>query len=221
MGSRIWFIIVAICIAAVEIAVGVLISHTIAMWMLVVAIPLGTVALCKASKPNIQISLKKGGNRMLIGLGIAGIVVCIGGIIGCSFLIISQSNIKDGVKATIVYCCTRDNIYQIWADNKGNDKDILFVTLGTSSLITDFRTTMGASLPSIIEGGKNANFITFKIEQLPPSVSLTYLVYVSGSVEQPHKFTAWSEVTKNNISVKFVGECPKITEWRHEEKVPR
>jgi hypothetical protein len=114
------------------------------------------------------------------------------------------------VKTTIVYCCIQDNEYHIWADNQGNDKDTVFVILGTNGLITDIKALMGASLPTIIEGGKNANFVTCKITELPPGVSLSYVVYVVSNAEKPYKFTAWSEKRTSNITARFVGQCPKV-----------
>jgi hypothetical protein len=215
MWQRIWLYIGTGCIAAVEIAVGVIVSPTVAVWMLIIAIPLGLFSYWKVFKPNMQISLKKRGSKMLI---LVGAFIIIGGIVGGGFLIKSQLDVKN--KVTTIYCCVRDNTYQVWADNKVNNTDTVYITLGTSSLITDFRAIMGASLPTIIEGGNNANFITFKIEQLPPNVSLTYLIEVNSIAEQPYKFTAWSEVTKNNISVKFVGRCPQITSVGLEETKP-
>jgi hypothetical protein len=219
VGNRIWLYIGTICVAAVEVAVGVLISPTAAINMLIIAIPLGIISYWKVFKPNVRISLKKGGRKMLVGVGIAGIAICIGAIIWFGFLIKSQLDID--VKAATVYCCASANTYQIVVDNAGNDTETIFVTLGTSGLITDFKPLMGASLPNITEGGKNANFITFKVEQLPPNVSLSYLVSIAWKADQPHKFNAWSGTTKINIPVKFTGECPKIISVGPEEKAPR
>ena len=126
----------------------------------------------------------------------------------------------NNVKTTIVYCCVRDNAYKVWADNQGNDKDAVFVTLGTGSRITDIKALMGASLPTIIEGGLNANFITFKITELPPGVSLCYLIDVVSNAEKPHKFTAWSERTTSNITATFIGECRKVIGVGPEETAP-
>jgi len=126
----------------------------------------------------------------------------------------------DNVKTSTVYCCVRDNVYQVWAINQGNYKDTLFVTLGTSSRIIDIKALMGATLPTIIEGGENGNFITFKISELPPSVSLGYLVNVISNAEKPRKFTAWSETMTSNIAARFIGECPKITGFGPEETAP-
>jgi hypothetical protein len=161
-------------------------------------------------KYKIRISLKKRGSKVLIGLGI---FIILGGIIGGYFLIKLQLNTESNVETTIVYCCINGNTYQVWAANKGNNIDTIFITLGTSGLITDFKANMGASLPRIIEGGKNANFITFEIDKLPPNVSLTYLIPVSlytGDEKRPRQFTAWSDVTKNNILTKYLGECSEI-----------
>jgi hypothetical protein len=139
---------------------------------------------------------------MLLGLGIFLIVA---GIVGGSFLIESQSSIR----TTIVRCCIEGNTYHIWATNPpSNDKDTVFISLGTSSLITNIEALMGASLPTIIEGGVNANFITFKITELPPNVTLGYIIEVGYSAETPRNFTAWSETTKNSITVIFTGQCP-------------
>ena len=124
------------------------------------------------------------------------------------------------VKTTIVYCCVRGNEYQVLADNQGNDTDTLFVTLGTDSMITGIKALMGASLPTIIEGGLNANFITFKITELPPSVSLGYLIDVVFNARKPYKFRAWSEKTKGNITATFTGECPKVVEVGPVETAP-
>jgi len=151
---------------------------------------------------------------------VLGAFIIIGGIIGGGFLIKSQLNIESNVKTTIVYCCVRGNEYQVWAVNQGNHKDTVFVTLGTGSLITDIKALMGASLPTIIEGGPNGNFITFKITELPPGVSLSYLVDVVSNAEKPYKFTAWSETTTSNITATFIGECPKITGVGPEETAP-
>jgi len=126
----------------------------------------------------------------------------------------------NNVKTTIVYCCVRGNEYQVLADNQGNDKDSVFVTLGTGSMITNIKALMGASLPPIIEGGLNANFITFKITELPPSIRLGYLIKVVSNAEKPYKFTAWSETIKSNITAKFTGECRKIIGVGSEETAP-
>jgi len=169
-------------------------------------------------KTKYKLSLKRGGSKVLIGLGI---FIIIAGIIGGGFLIKSQLNIKSSVETTIVRCCVRGNEYQIWASNPpGNDKDTVFVTLGTSSMITDIKALMGASLPTIIEGGPNGNFITFKITELPPGVSLGYLVDVVSNAETPYKFTAWSETKASNITATFIGECPKVTGVGPEETAP-
>ena len=81
MGQRIWPYILAFCIAAVEIAVGILVSPTVAIWMLIVAIPLGVFSFWKILKPNMHISLKKRGSKMLILLGVLSIVcgIVVGG----------------------------------------------------------------------------------------------------------------------------------------------
>lgn len=163
-------------------------------------------------------TVKGGKEKMLFGLGI---FIIVAGIVGGSYLIESQSNIKSNVETTIVRCCVRGNEYQIWASNPpGNDKDTVFVTLGTSSMITNIKALMGASLPTIIEGGPNGNFITFKITELPPGVSLGYIIDVVSNAEAPHKFTAWSETKASNITATFIGECPKHGEWGPEETAP-
>jgi hypothetical protein len=165
-------------------------------------------------KTKYRVYLKRGGRKVIIGVGIS---IIIAGIIGGGFLIKSQM----AVKTTIVYCCIRGNEYQVWAVNPpGNDKDSVFVTLGTSSRITEIEALMGASLPPIIEGGPNGNFITFKITELPPGVSLGYLIYVVSNAETPYKFTAWSETTTSKITARFVGKCPEIIEWGPEETAP-
>lgn len=151
---------------------------------------------------------------MLIVLG--GLIV-IGGIVGGGFLIKSQLDIK----TTVVRCCIQGNAYQVWASNPaGNDKDTVFVSLGTSSMITDIKALMGASLPTIIEGGPNGNFITFKISELPPGVSLSYLIDVVSNAENPREFTAWSETTTSNVRAIFIGQCPEITAVGPEETAP-
>ena len=148
---------------------------------------------------------------------VLGVLIIIGGIIGGGLLIKSQLDIK----TTVVRCCIRGNEYQVWASNPpGNDKDTVFVSLGTSSLITDIKALMGAGLPTIIEGGPNGNFITFKITELPPGVSLGYLIEVSSNAEKPHKFTAWSETTTSTITATFIGQCPEYGEWGPEERAP-
>jgi hypothetical protein len=152
-------------------------------------------------------------NKMLLGLGIFLIVA---GIVAGSFLIESQSLIK----TTIVYCCIRDNQYQVWAVNQGDDKDVVFVTLQTSSRITEIEPLMGANMPTVIEGGPNGNFVTFKITDLPPDVSLGYLIHVVSTAQTPSKFTAWSESTGKNIRTMYVGECSKITKIGPEETAP-
>lgn len=111
---------------------------------------------------------------------------------------------------TTAHCCVMGNAYQVSANNQGNDKDTVFITLGTSSFITGIKALMGAGLPVIIEGGPNANFITFKITELPPNVSLGYLIDVVSNAEKPYKFTAWSEATKSNIAATFTGPCRKV-----------
>jgi len=79
---------------------------------------------------------------------------------------------------------------------------------------------MGASLPTKIEGGINANFITFKIDELTPGLSLSYLVDTFYTAEQPYEFTAWSEET-GNISAIFIGKCPDVgAVWGPEETRP-
>jgi hypothetical protein len=167
-----------------------------------------------------RISIKQGGNKIIISLGIIILVV---GIISGSVLIASQLNIKTDTKITTVYCCLNGNTYQVWADNKGDDIDTIIIKLGTSGLITEFRAIMGASLPKIIEGGTNANFITFEIDKLPPDTSLAYLissVLLQSDEKIPRQFTAWSVVTKKNITTKFLGECPKIIKVGPEETAP-
>lgn len=152
---------------------------------------------------------------MIVGVGI---FVVIAGIIGGGFLIKSQL----AVETTVVYCCIRGDEYQVWAVNPpDSDKDTVFVTVGTSSRITQIEALMGASLPPVIEGGPNGNFITFKITELPPGVTLNYLIHVVSSAETPYKFTAWSETTTSKITAKFVGKCPEITGWGPEETAPR
>ena len=158
-------------------------------------------------------TIRGGKKKMLLGLGIAFIVAAI---IGGSVLIESQTVIK----TTIVYCCIRDSEYQVWADNQGDDKDVVFITLQTSSLITEVEPLMGASSPPIIEGGPNGNFVTFKIADLPPDVSLGYLIHVVSTAQTPSKFTAWSESTGKNIRTMYVGDCSRITKIGPEETAP-
>jgi hypothetical protein len=165
-----------------------------------------------------RISIKKGANKMLIVLGC---LIVIGGIVGGGFLIKSQLNIKGNVEATTVRCCIENNIYHVWASNPpDSDKDTVFISLGTSSMITNVKALMGASLPTIIEGGLNANFITFKITELPPNVSLGYIIEVGDTAETPRNFTAWSEITKRNITVMFIGQCPQNAGWGPWETAP-
>ncbi len=126
----------------------------------------------------------------------------------------------NNVKTTIVRCCVEGNTYQVVADNQGNDKDTVFVTLGTDSRITDIKALMGAGLPTIIKGGLGGNFITFKITELPPNISLSYLIYVVSNEEKPREFTAWSERIKSNITATFTGQCPKFGAFGPEETAP-
>jgi LPXTG-motif cell wall-anchored protein len=164
----------------------------------------------------LSLRRKKGGSNMIFYLGIAFIIVgCVVVITQLDFHTESQSNIK-----TTVRCCVLGNTYQVVADNQGNDTDTVFVTLGTSSRITDIKALMGASLPTIIKGGINANFINFKITELPPSIPLNYLVYVIDNAEEPREFTAWSERTKSNITATFTGQCPQIGAAGPEETAP-
>ena len=217
MGQRIWFYVLTGCVAIVEISVGILISPSVAIWMLIISLPLGLFSFWKLYKPSVEISLKKGSNKMLILLGI---FLVVGGLVGGGILIKSQLDINSNATQTIVYCCTRNNTYQVWAVNKGNKTDTIFITLGVSSLITDFQANMGAKLPTVIEGGKNGNFITFEIEQLPPKVNLTYLIDVHDKAEQAYKFTAWSEIITSDIEAKFTGQCPSISKVGPEETMP-
>ena len=169
-------------------------------------------------KTKYRILLKKGGSKVVIGLGI---FIIIAGIIGGGFLIKSQLRIESNVTTTIVRCCIPGNAYQVWATNPpGNDKDTVFVSLGTSSMITNIKALMGASLPTIIEGGLNANFITFKITELPPNISLSYIIEVGYSAKTPRNFTAWSEATKSNITATFTGQCPQLGVAGPEETAP-
>ena len=166
-------------------------------------------------RAKYRVYLKRGGRKVIVGVGI---FVVIAGIIGGGFLIKSQL----AVETTVVYCCIRGDEYQVWAVNPpDSDKDTVFVTVGTSSRITQIEALMGASLPPVIEGGPNGNFITFKITELPPGVTLNYLIHVVSSAETPYKFTAWSETTTSKITAKFVGKCPEITGWGPEETAPR
>ena len=193
-----------------------------------IGIPIGAI-MCLAgifliiraylSKFKVKISLKKGSNKVLVWVGIVGILVCIGGIVGFGFLIHSQLGINKNVEATIVRCCISDKTYQVAVDNRGNDTDTVSITLKINDPITDFKPIMGASLPNIIEGGKNANFITFKVEQLPPGVQLSYVISTNWEAKQPREFKAWSYVTKNNITTGFTGQCPTFT-FGPEEKAP-
>jgi hypothetical protein len=163
---------------------------------------------------------KKGVSRMFFYLGIAFIIAgCVFVVTQLDFRIESQSNTTSNAQTT-VHCCILGNTYQVVANNQGNDTDTVFVTLGTGSLITDIKALMGASLPTIITGGKNANFVTFEIDKLLPGISLYYLVYVFFNAEKPREFTAWSEKTKSNITATFTGQCPEIIGGGPEETVP-
>jgi hypothetical protein len=93
MAKQIWFFIGAVCVAAVEIAMGVLISRQVALYSLFIAIPLGLFAYWKVFTPKI--SLKKGGNKMLVVLGA---LIMVGGLFGGGFLIIHQLNINTVAK---------------------------------------------------------------------------------------------------------------------------
>jgi hypothetical protein len=92
------------------------------------------------------VTIRGGTKKMLLVLGM---VLVVAGIVGGSVLIETQTVIK----TTIVYCCIRDNEYQVWAVNQGDDKDVVFVTLQTSSGITEIEPLMGANMPTVIEGG--------------------------------------------------------------------
>jgi LPXTG-motif cell wall-anchored protein len=163
----------------------------------------------------LSLRRKKGGNKMFY-LGIAFIII------GCAF-IVRQLDFRVEAQPTIkttVQCCILGNTYQVVADNQGSDTDTVIVTLGTSSMITDIKALMGASLPTIINGGINANFVNFKIPELLPHIPLNYLVYVAYDAEEPRDFTAWSERTKGNITATFTGQCPHVTGVGPEETVP-
>lgn len=202
--------IVSILYAAGLVGLGRFVNVPLAIVLWCISIGL----LCWSVLPlRKRISLKKGANKMWIVIG--GLII-IGGIIGGGFLIKSQLDIM----TTVVRCCIEGNAYHVWASNPpGNEKDTVFVSLGTSSLITDVEALMGASLPPIIEGGPNGNFITFKISELPPGVSLGYLIDVVSNAEAPHQFTAWSEKTGSNIRATFIGQCPQF-EFGPEERAP-
>ena len=210
---RHWKIITPI--ASILVSVGLAgLSRFISLPLAVLLWGISVGLVCWSALPLLgRVSIKKGANKMLIVLGA---LIIIGGIIGGGFLIKSQLDIK----TTIVYCCIRSNEYQVWAVNHGDDKDTVFVTLGTGSTITEVKALMGAGMPTIIEGGPNGNFITFKISELPPGVSLGYLIDVVSNAEEPYKFTAWSETKTSNVKTRFVDECPKITGVGPEETAP-
>ena len=139
----------------------------------IIALTIAVVAIIWALSLR-RTRLKRGGSKMIFYLGIGFILV------GCVFVATQldfHAEAQLAVKTT-VSCCILDNTYQIVANNQGTDTDTVVVTLGTSGTITDIQALMGASLPHIIEGGPNGNFITFKISELPPGVSLGYLIDV-------------------------------------------
>jgi hypothetical protein len=80
--GKIWLTVGAVCWAAVTTAIGVLLSPSLAVVMLVIAVPLGIVAAWKVFWPNWRVTLKPGGRRMLIVLG--GLLV-VGGIVLIAF----------------------------------------------------------------------------------------------------------------------------------------
>jgi hypothetical protein len=158
---------------------------------------------------------KQGGNKMFY-VGIALIVVgCALVITRLDFRVEAQSNIK-----TTIQCCILDNTYQIAATNQGSDTDTVVVTLGTDGPITNIQALMGASLPTIISGGVGANFVNFKIPELLPHIPLNYLIYIHDDAEEPREFTAWSEKTKNSVTVTFTGQCPHVVGVGPEETAP-
>lgn len=164
----------------------------------------------------LSLRRKKGGNKMFY-IGIVFILV------GCAF-IVSQLDFRveaEPSTKTTVHCCMLDNTYQVVANNQGTDTDIVIVTLGTSATITDIKALMGASLPTIIKGGINANFVNFKIPELLPHIPLNYVVYIHDDAEQPRELTAWSEKTKCNITATFTGQCPHVIKVGPEETAPR
>jgi hypothetical protein len=108
---------------------------------------------------------------------------------------------------TIVRCCILGNKYQIVAQNMGNKKDIVIITLGTNYSITEWYPIMDASLPTEINGGVGGNFITFKIDELIPNIALCYIIQTSFDAEKPRKFTAWS-VETGDVEAIFTGQCP-------------
>src|SRR4030042_1182771 len=124
------------------------------------------------------------------------------------------------VKTAIVYCCIGTNVYQVSVHNQGNDVDTVFVTLGTSGIIAGIEALMGASLPTIIQGGQNGTFISFKESGLPPGVNLAYHIHLRSNAEKPYKFTAWSETTKSNIPAEYIGRCPQWAGKGPEETAP-
>ena len=78
---------------------------------------------------------------------------------------------------------------------------------------------MGASLPTPIEGGPNANFVTFKIDYLPSDTTLSYIIETYFNAEEPYEFTASSEET-GDIEAHFVGQCPHVGTVGPEEIAP-
>lgn len=120
---------------------------------------------------------------------------------------------------TVIRCCIQGNTYHIWAQNGGDKQDAVVITLSTSWVITDWYPIMGASFPTLIEGGTNANFITFKIDELIPNIGLDYIVETYFNAEQPRDFTAWSEET-GNVSAIFIGKCPYVSSVGPVETIP-
>lgn len=110
-----------------------------------------------------------------------------------------------------VSCCLQDNAYQVWVYNKGNAIDTVITTLKINGWITDIRPVMGSPPPTIIQGGERANFIIFRTDDVLPDMSVTYVIDATPGVTNPAEFTAWSEVTTDNISTRFLGRCPTAT----------
>jgi len=169
--------------------------------------------------------LKKGNkSKMILGLGV---VLVIGGLVIILTQIDFRTKTTDEVTThiklpdTAVYCCIGSRAYQLLVENKGVDKDVVFVTLMVDGQISGIKALMGASSPTILEGGVNANFITFKTGELLPGMSLGYLIDVNWTAAKPIKFTAWSDMTKGNLSTKFTGQCPSITSIGPEKTAPR